>query len=54
MGVCGPEAEVGRDLFDDLGLLDEGNDPHGAATLGAQQRIGLIVVPYPPQAAIDG
>jgi hypothetical protein len=28
VGAGGPEPEVGQDLFDDLWLLDEGNDPH--------------------------
>lgn len=37
-----PEAEVGQDLFDDLWPLNEGNDPHRPATLGAQQGISLI------------
>jgi hypothetical protein len=33
---------VGQDLLDDRGLIDESDDPHGAATLGAQQRVSFI------------
>ena len=51
VGVDGPEPEVGEDLRDDLGLVKECNDPHRAATAGAQQGIGLIHLfdqPSPP------
>lgn len=34
-------AWVGQDLFDDLWLLDEGDDPHGAGPLGIDQGVGF-------------
>jgi len=37
-----PEPDVGEDLFDHLGLINACDDPHRAATLGAQHGIGLI------------
>ncbi len=36
-----PESEVGQDLLNDRGLVNEGDDPHRAATAGAQLGIGL-------------
>jgi len=42
VGVGGSEAEVGEDLFDDRGLVNEGDDLKGAAALRAEQRIGLM------------
>ena len=42
LGVGQPEAEVGEDLFNDLGLVNECDDPHGSPTLWAEQRIGLM------------
>ncbi len=42
MRVGQQEFEVGEDLLDDRGLVNECDDPHRAATAGAQQGIGLI------------
>jgi hypothetical protein len=36
------EAEVGQDLRDDFGLLDEGDDPHGPRAPGENQRIDFV------------
>ena len=36
-----PEAEVGQDLLDHVGLLDEGDDAHWSTTPGADQRVHL-------------
>jgi hypothetical protein len=33
---------VGEDLFNELGLVNEGDDPHGSPTLWAEQQIGLM------------
>jgi len=33
---------VSEDLFDDLGLVNEGDDAHGAPTPCTQQGIGLV------------
>ncbi len=38
-----PQPEVGEDLFNDLGLINECDDPHGSPTLWAEQRIGLMI-----------
>jgi len=40
----GPEPQVGQDLLDVLWLLDEGDAPHGAAALRAQQVVGLVTL----------
>jgi hypothetical protein len=37
-----PHAEVGQNLFDDLLLINEGNDPHRAPTLRPEQGIDLV------------
>ena len=37
-----PEAEVGEDLFDDRGLVNDSDDPHGAPAPWAAQPIRLI------------
>ena len=37
-----PEAEVGEDLFDDRGLVNDSDDPHGAPAPWAAQPIHLI------------
>ena len=42
VGVGGSDREVGQDLLDYRGLVNEGDDPHGAATSGAHQGIGLV------------
>lgn len=42
VGVGGPRPEVGQDLRDHLGLLDECDDPHGSATEGTHQRVHLV------------
>lgn len=52
LGLCGgglrramrpgrPEPDVGEDLFDHIGLVNECNDPRGSHTLWAEQRILL-------------
>jgi hypothetical protein len=42
MRVCGSEAGVGQDLFNDLWLLDEGADSQRPATPGANQGVSPI------------
>ena len=37
-----PEAQVHQDLRDDLGVLDEREDPHGSAAARADQRVYLF------------
>lgn len=36
------QVEVGHDLFNDRGLVNEGDDSHGIATLRAEQRVGFV------------
>jgi hypothetical protein len=40
--VDGPEAEVGQDVLDDRGVVNEGDDPHRAATLRPEHQLHLI------------
>ena len=40
--VSRSQPEVGEDLFNDLGLVNECDDPHGSPTLWADQRISLM------------
>ncbi len=40
--VSRSQPEVGEDLFNDLGLVKECDDPHGPPTLWAKQRISLM------------
>jgi hypothetical protein len=42
MCMCRPLLEMGEDLLDDCVLVNEGDDPHGATALRAEQRLGLI------------
>ena len=42
VGWGGPEAQVGQDLLDELGLFDEREDPHGSATVRTDERIHLV------------
>ncbi len=42
MRVGQQELEVGEDLLDDRGLVNECDDPHGFPTLWAEQRMGLV------------
>ena len=42
MRVSRSQPEVGEDLFNDLGLVKECDDPHGPPTLWAEQQIGLM------------
>lgn len=42
MGMCRPPPEVGEDLLDGRGLVNEGDDPRGAATPRAERGVGLI------------
>jgi len=37
-----PEPEVGQDLLDDFGLLDESDDPHWSRTPGTDERVHLV------------
>lgn len=42
VGLAGPQPEVPEDLFDDLGLLDEGDGPHGARAAGTHEGVHFI------------
>ncbi len=42
LGWGGPEPEMGRDLLDDVGLLDERDEPHGSVTARALEGIDLV------------
>ena len=44
VGGARPQPSVGQDLLDDLGLVNEGDDPHRSPTLGTEQRSDLIHV----------
>lgn len=37
-----PQPKVSEDLFDDRGLLDKRDDPHGSRALGTHERIHLV------------
>lgn len=40
--VSRSQPEMGEDLFNDLGLVSECDDPPGSPTLWAEQQIGLM------------
>ncbi len=42
MGRMRPQPQVGEDFLDDLALVNEGDDAHGAPTPLTHQRISLI------------
>ena len=46
-----PEPKVLEDLPDDVLLLDEGDDLHGAPAFGAEQRVHLVDLADQPQSS---
>ena len=42
VGLGRPDPEVGQDLLDDFGVLDEGDDPHWSRIPGTDGRVRFV------------